>query len=178
MRFKPVPEPPSDLEAVAAILEAVPATAGAVDDCCAHLVAETRLEGRREAETWLVFLRALELVSAESAGYRRSRSESPSGDEPPFDIETDRARLRRAFRERVHGADAVLEALERADGPTSAADVRDEIPASERGSRSDRVEPEPIERVRRLLEWAVVLDLAERTADGDHYRTAPSLPSE
>lgn len=176
MRFKPVPEPPSDLASAAAILEAVPATAGAVDDCCAHLVAETRLEGRNEGETWLVFLRALELVSAAPAGYRRvpaaPSGESPSGESPGLDP----GDCGRAFRERVDGADAVLDVLESADEPLSAAAVADEIAAdrsaSDRENRPDRFEVDRVERVRRLLEWAVLLERAERTGDGDRYRPA------
>ena len=179
MRFKPVPEPPSDLAAVAAILEAVPVTAGAVDDCCAHLVAETELESRSEAETWLVFLRALELVSAAPAGYRRvpapPSGESPSGESPGLDPDD----CGRAFRERVDGAEAVLEILESADEPLSAAAVADELAAdhaaSDRENRPDRFETDRVERVRRLLEWAVLLERVERAGDGDRYRSTAAL---
>ncbi|QSW99154.1 hypothetical protein [Haloterrigena alkaliphila] len=171
MRFKPVPEPPNDLASVGAILEAVPATAGAVDDCCAHLVAETRLEDRSEAETWLVFLRALELVSAESAGY--CRLPAARSDESPTLDPTDSGR---AFRERVDGAEAVLESLESAGEPLSAAAVADELAAdhaaSGRENRPARFEVDRVERVRRLLEWAVLLERVERTGDGDRYRPA------
>ncbi|NUB92487.1 hypothetical protein HT576_15855 [Haloterrigena sp. SYSU A121-1] len=169
MRFKPVPEPPTDLEAVAPILEAVPETAGAVDDCCGHLVAETRLESRDAAEAWLVFLRALDLVTEESAGYRRATGRSP----PTGSLESAGPRLREAFRERVYGADAVLEALEQADGPLAVEDVvdavRDERRAVARETSNGRRETARLERVRRLLEWAVLLELAERSADGDRF---------
>ena len=173
MQFKPVPEPPADLSSVAELLEAVPETAGAVDDCCAHLVDETDLEARGEAETWLVFLRALELATAESDGYRRS-TERPSVGTA---VESDR--LRDAFRERVHRADAVLETLERAAEPLSAAAVAEAVgedrSATGRERRSDRSAPRRRERVRRLLEWAVLLGLAERTADGERYRPGGAL---
>ncbi|WP_339103303.1 hypothetical protein [Haloterrigena salinisoli] len=179
MRFKPVPDPPADLERVAPILEAVPATAGAVDDCCGRLVDETRLESRDAAETWLVFLRALDLATEESEGYRRVAATSEPGQ--PIDPAT----LQQPFRDRVYGADAVLEVLERAETSLSVADVsdavHDERPGLERGSRSDRRErgrgyaDDPHERVRRLLEWADLLGLAARTADGDRYRSASDL---
>ena len=168
MRFKPVPDPPADLEDVAPILATVPETAGTVDDCCSHLVAETRLEDRSAAETWLVFLRALELAAEEPAGYRRTTATSLSADA------LDSATLGETFRERVSGADAVLEILERTDEPLSAGDVADtlrgERPALDRERRPDRRENAGRDRVRRLLEWAVLLELAERTADGDRYR--------
>lgn len=162
MQFKPIPEPPADLQAVEAILEAVPATAGAVDDCCRHLLAATRLEARSDAETWLVFLRALGLATVESAGYRRVAA--TAGTDQPIDP----AALRQPFRDRVHGADAILEVLERAATPPSVGDVseavRDERPRFSGGHAAD-----PHERVRRLLEWAALLGLAERTADGERY---------
>lgn len=168
MRFKPVPEPPTDLEAVAPILEAVPETAGAVDDCCGRLVAETRLESRDAAEAWLVFLRALDLVTEESAGYRRVTEQSP----PEERLESTDRRLRETFRERVYGADAVCTALEDDDGPLSVAELvetlRDGRAGDQRRARRNRIDSE---RVERLLEWAVLLELAER-ADGG-YRTAP-----
>ena len=163
MRFKPVPDPPTDLEAVAPILEAVPETAGAVDDCCGHLVAKTRLESRGAAETWLVFLRALGLVTEESSGYRRMTERSP----PAVSLESADPRLREAFRERVYGADAVIEALERSDEPLALEDVVDAV-------RSEHRATAPTERVRQLLEWAVLLALADRTDGGRYESTTPS----
>ena len=177
MKFKPIPEPPADLETVAELLEAIPETAGAVDDCCARLVDETGLEARGEAETWLVFLRALELATAEPDGYRRAAERSPSDLADALESADARvlSRLRRAFRDRVHAADAVLEALEEAPEPRTADavfdSVREESPAFERGT-SDGRRAAHRERVRRLLEWAVSLGLAERTPDGGRYRPA------
>ncbi|MXV62213.1 hypothetical protein GS429_09095 [Natronorubrum sp. JWXQ-INN-674] len=171
MQFKPVPEAPENAEGVEAILEAVPATAGAVDDCCAHLLEETRLETRSEAETWLTFLRALELAAEESAGYRRA-----------VDPSLESVALQQAFRERVVAASTVLDALETADEPASVEAVfdavRGEIPGYEREKLGDRFEPVWTERVRRLLEWAVVLELAERTAAADRYRYRSSSVSD
>ncbi|ELY45852.1 hypothetical protein [Natronorubrum tibetense] len=169
MQFKPVPEPPSDIEAIGPILEAVPSEAGAVDDCCQHLIAETSLESRSEAETWLVFLRALELVTEEPAGYRR-RSDAKGmidGASPNSD------RLQRAFRDRVYGADSVLEILERAETPLSTeeagAEFRQRATASNRRSNVGRNRLDDGDRVNRLLEWTTLLGLGDRTDDG-RYR--------
>lgn len=166
MQFKPIPEPPHDLESVESILEAVPDTVGAVDDCCAHLVEETRLETRADAETWLTFVRALELASEEQAGYRRVEGAIAS----VSDTQLSPHSLQRSFRERVYGADSVLEALVNADEPQRVEavfeDVRGEIPALERTQNSDDLESHWLERTRRLLEWAQLLDLVQRTADG------------
>ncbi|PGF16749.1 hypothetical protein CP556_11905 [Natrinema sp. CBA1119] len=177
MRFKPVPEPPADLAAVETIRRTLPAAAGDADDCCQLLVDETPLETRDEAATWLTFLRALELATEEPAGFRRRDpgSSAETDSDTPSALEPDR--LRRAFRERVDGADAVLSALERADGSLTASEiataVREERRQSgERGRRPIRAEEKQRERIERLLEWAVLLDLAEKTEDG--YRSAPT----
>ncbi|WP_436344108.1 hypothetical protein [Natronorubrum sp. FCH18a] len=169
MQFKPVPEPPSNIEAIRPILEAVPTRAGAVDDCCQHLLAETHLETRSEAETWLTFLRALELVTADPAGYRRC-----SGAEGVIDgASPDSDRLQRAFRARVYGVDSVLEILERAETPLSTEEVVAEFhqqsTASDRRSNVGRNRLDDGVRVHRLLEWAALLGLGERTDDG-RYR--------
>ncbi|WP_226007829.1 hypothetical protein [Natrinema salinisoli] len=171
MQFKPVPEPPVELSVLATIQRALPATAGDVDDCCRLLLEETALETRDEAATWLTFLRALELATEEPAGFRRRDTGSESA--------LDSDRLRRAFRARVYGADAAIGVLERADGPLTADEVAEAI-RSER-QRSGARERRPTrsaetqrERVERLLEWAVLLDLAERNGerDEDRYRIA------
>ncbi|MDF9744315.1 hypothetical protein [Natrinema salsiterrestre] len=169
MRFKPVPEPPAERTVLATIQRALPATAGDVDDCCRLLLAETALETRDEAATWLTFLRALELATEEPAGFRRRDAGSGSA--------LDSDRLRRAFRARVDGADAVLGVLERADGPLTADEVAEAI-RSERRQSGDRdrrptrsVETQR-ERIERLLEWAALLELAEQERDG--YRIAPA----
>ncbi|WP_440764649.1 hypothetical protein [Natronorubrum sp. DTA7] len=171
MQFKPVPEPPSDIEAIGPIFEAVPPEAGAVDDCCQHLVAETHLESRSEAETWLVFLRALELVTEESAGYRRrSDAEGVTDGASP-----ESKRLQRAFRDRVYGVDSVLEILEQADDPLTDGEtftaVRGDLTASGRDGDAGRLESRRAERIRRLLEWGVLFGLIER-AGADRYRSS------
>lgn len=116
MRFKPVPEPPADPEVLATVQRALPATAGDVDGCCQQLVDETPLETRDEAATWLTFLRALELVTEEPAGFRRRNPGSSAGTDSDTLPVLEADRLGRVFRERVDGADAVISVLERADG--------------------------------------------------------------
>ncbi|WP_049925812.1 hypothetical protein [Halopiger goleimassiliensis] len=161
MKFKPVPEPPADLETVVRTARAVPTQAEAVDDCCAHLLAETRLTDRDAAATWLVFLRALEVVTEEPAGYRRLEA----------DPTVDPAAWRRSFRERIYGAEAVLETLADSDDPLSAAAVADAVrrdsSARARAGRTDDREG----RIERLLEWAVLLGVADRSPEGYRYVT-------
>ncbi|WP_254768892.1 hypothetical protein [Salinilacihabitans rarus] len=162
MRFKLVPAAPPDLSVVETVREAVPLVPGSEDDCCARIVRRTPVDARDEAATWLTFLRALDLAAEGPAGFRRRRDADPA----PGD-------LRRAFRERVYGAEAVLEILDAAADPLPADDVyerfRGEIPAYEREKYGDRLDEVWRERVRRLLDWAVLLDLAERT-DGGYRR--------
>ncbi|AGB30780.1 hypothetical protein C488_03560 [Natrinema pellirubrum DSM 15624] len=185
MRFKPVPEPPADVETLETVYRALPTRVDDIDDCCAHLVEETPIEDREKAATWLTFLRALELAVEESGSFRRLETDSSGG---AADLAAlDRDRLGRAFRARVDGADAVCAALEAAveRGSTSpGSQIRqdadealtvsevidtlgDDRAAEGRRSRRNRVDPE---RVERLLEWAVLLGLAERADDG--YRVA------
>ncbi len=167
MRFKPVPEPPADLAFVETVRRSLPETAGDVDDCCAHLLEETTIADRDAAATWLTFLRALELATEEAAGYRR-RGPGPSDDDA---VALERDRLRRAFRERVDGAEAMLTALDDADRPLTAATVTDAL-REERSNGVDARRPTRFrpDRVERLLEWAVLLGLAERAENGVGYR--------
>ncbi|OAQ51694.1 hypothetical protein HTG_16685 [Natrinema mahii] len=172
MRFKPVPEPPADLETVETLYRTLPPTVGDVDDCCGHLVDETPLEDREAAATWLTFLHALELAAAESGSFHRRETGSSGDAGDAVEGPLERGRLGRAFRTRVDGADAVCTTLETADEPLTVAEVVDE--RREDGSSDDRrrsgrprVDPE---RTERLLEWAVLLGLAERAGDG--YRAA------
>lgn len=158
MRFKLVPEPPADLSYVAEVQGAVPLVPGDENDCCARIMRRTDVAPRDEARTWLTFLRALELAAEGPSGFTRTRR-NPDSD-----------RLRRAFRERVYGAEAVLEILADADEPLGTDAVferfRPEIPHYERNKYGPRLEEVWRERVRRLLEWAVLLDLAARAENG------------
>ncbi|MGQ3411003.1 hypothetical protein ACT4ML_01905 [Natrinema sp. LN54] len=176
MRFKPVPEPPADLALLATVRRTLPTDAGDIDDCCRLLIDETPLETRDEAATWLTFLRALELAAEEPAGFRhRGPASSSDADSPALD----RDRLGRAFRDRVYGADAALAVLERADEPLTAEAVADAL-GDDRSNSERRSRPNSVseERVERLLEWAVLLDVAERGENGERdesrYRLAPA----
>ncbi|AFO57320.1 hypothetical protein [Natrinema sp. J7-2] len=176
MQFKPVPEPPADRTLLATVRRALPVTAGDVDDCCQRLVDETPLETREAAATWLTFLRALEVASEDPAGFRRRAASSGTESDTPDDLDWDD--LGRAFRDRVYGAETVLTVLERADGPRTVEAVVDAVQERRRTTdgrpRPSRATTHRRERIERLLEWAVVFDLAER--DGTGYR--PPRPSE
>lgn len=156
MKFKSVPEPPADLETVANAHRAVALVAEPDADCCARV--GSRLDVSREgAREWLAFLRALGLVVETDAGFRRRRRD------------VDRTELAEMFRERVYGATDVLAILEAAEEPLAPAEVyerfEERIPTWERFRHAD---PDAVwsERVRRLLEWALLFGLADRTDDG------------
>ncbi|PSQ44828.1 hypothetical protein BRD17_02940 [Halobacteriales archaeon SW_7_68_16] len=159
MRFKPVPPAPDDLDGLARVRDAVPLVPGSETDCCARLIDRAGVPARDEAKTWLTLLRALELIERTETGYRRCRRG------------IDREDLARAFRARVDTAATVLDALD--DEPRDAtavfAAVRATIPDWERRRSAD---PEGLyrERVTNLLDWAVLLGLAERRDGG--YVTA------
>ena len=153
MKFKLVPEPPADLDFVATAQRAVPLVPGSEDDCCARLLDRTDLPSRDVARTWLTFLRALGLAEERASGFTRTR-EDP---EPGF--------LREQFSENVFGADAMLEILADAAAPLSADAVferfRDEVPTWEHHKNPNSWEEIWRERVAYLLDWAVLLGLAE-----------------
>ena len=90
----------------------------------------------------------------------------------------DPERLREAFRDRVYLADDVLSVLSAADGPVGVDAVYerldDRVPRWERLRRTD-ADGVWRERVRRVLEWAVLLGLAER-ADGGYVGESTTLP--
>jgi hypothetical protein len=161
MRLKPVPEPPAALSTVEDARRAVPLVPGTEDDCCARLLDRLALRSRDEARTWLTFLRALGLVEERDRGFVRTRDDA------------DREALATAFREGVFGARELLDALADADDPldVAAAFERFEptVPRWER-HKSGAWRTTWRERVARLLEWSVLLGLAERV-DGT-YRPA------
>lgn len=179
MRFKLFPDPPADLDAVADAQRAVPLVPDGEDDCCERLLRRLDLPTRDVARTWLTFLRALELVEETDSGFKRRRIE-PTPD-----------RLRAAFRERVFAAEEALAALreatggsgtdrERGEGRDAAgrgltADetfdrLRERIPTWERQKNPTEWESIWRGRTADLLEWFVLLGLAER--DGERYRAA------
>ncbi|MEF8757188.1 MAG: hypothetical protein V5A33_03015 [Halobacteriales archaeon] len=161
MQFKPVPTPPDSLAFVEEARSTVPLVAKSEDDCCGRLMNRTTVDDRDDARTWLTFLRALDLVAEHETGYARTRAE--------FDRESVAA----AFEARVFAADAVLEALREADEPLDAPGVFDRIedvvPRWER-DRDPYWRDTWRGRVADLLDWAVLLGLAERTKRG--YRAA------
>lgn len=158
MKFKVVPEPRST-KFVREAQRALPLVPGSENDCCARLIERTNLPARDEAREWITFLRALGLAEETSSGFRRLRRDP------------NRTELATAFRERVFGVETVLEILVAADEPLGVEAIferfRHRVPNWERHRRSDW-EGEWRERVRRLLDWTVVFDLAER--DDERYR--------
>lgn len=166
MQFKPVPTPPDSLAFVEEARSTVPLVPKSEDDCCGRLVNRTTVDDRDDARTWLTFLRALELVAEHETGYARTRAE--------FDRES----LAAAFEARVFAADAVLDALRAADEPLDAAGVFDRIedvvPRWER-DRDPHWRDTWRGRVADLLDWAVLLGLAERT-DGRYRAIGAGRP--
>jgi len=158
VRLKPIPEPPDSLEGVRECQEALPLVPGSEDDCCARLMDRVGVEARDDARTWLTFLRAVDLATEHDSGYTRTRSEP------------DREALAAAFEDGVFAAREVLTALRDSEEPLDAAatfeHVEDVVPQWERDKQPDRWRDEWRERVRRLLEWAALLGLAERAGDG------------
>ena len=157
MRFKVLPDPADSPSAVEEMQAAVPLVPDGETSCCARLMDRTDVASRDRAKEWLTFLRALELVEETEGRYRRLPHEAdPDG-------------LRRAFRERVYLADEVLSTLEAAGGPVGveAAYERldDRMPRWEQYRHTDAAEVRR-ERLRRVLEWAVVLGLAKRAEGG------------
>lgn len=167
MRLKPVPEPPASLDAVGEVRSALPLVPSDEDDCCARVLRRTHVEARDEARTWITFLQALDLAAEHEGGYARTREDVPDGELPE------------RFLTGVFAAREALSALDEAAEPLAPAAVLDAIadvvPRWER-SRYDDWRADWTERVRRLLEWAVLLGLAAR--EGDRYRSIedPSAP--
>lgn len=156
MKYKVAPEP-----VVLAVLRdahaAVPLVPESTDDCCARIVDRTDVATRTDAESWLPFLDALGLATRTDRGYRRERRD------------VDPEVLAVPFRDHVFGVAAALDALADADGPLSAGEtferVRDVVPTWERGRHADW-ERTWTKRVGRVLDWAVLFDLATRTEEG------------
>lgn len=112
---------------------------------------------RDVARTWLTFLRALELAAkTESGSFVRRRT-----DPTP-------AHLRRAFRERIFGAQEVLSMLS-AD-PTTADEAfeafEDRVPTWEHHKNPDEWRVIWRDRTETVLEWFVLLGAAEKRDGG------------
>lgn len=158
MKVKHVPAAPDSLEYVETAQRTVPLVPGSQDDCCARMLDRTDLVSRDEAATWLTFLRGLGLVERGQTGYSRVRREP------------DRDYLREAFRDGVFGAEAVRDALADADRPLTADEaferVRDAIPEWERHKNPITWVDVWTETVGNVLDWLVLLGLAETTEEG------------
>lgn len=154
MKFKIVP-PARGLETLRAVHRSVPIVPDSVDDCCVRVCQRTAVPGRDEAREWLTFCRALGLVEATDAGYRRIR------EDPEL------AALGEAFRTRIYGADAVLTVVTGAEHPVPVERVGEAVavPAWERHHHQD-AETVWSERVARPLEWAVAFELLDRVDGG------------
>jgi hypothetical protein len=166
MRFKLVPEPPDATARLAEAQRAVPLVPGTEDDCCARLVRRLDVPSRDVARTWLTFLRALELVEERDAGFVR-RAQDPTTDH-----------LRRAFVDRVYGAREVLDVLgsEPQDADAVFERFEERVPEWEHYKDPAGWRETWRERVGRLLEWAVLLGLADRRQGG--YVVSETAPSD
>ncbi|SDM58691.1 hypothetical protein SAMN04487949_2170 [Halogranum gelatinilyticum] len=161
MKFKLVPTAPDSLDFVADAQRAVPLVPGTEDDCCARLMRRLDLPSRDVARTWLTFLRALELAEETPSGFKRLRTE-PTADH-----------LRDAIQRRVYGAENVLAALEDATehGDSLTADAafeafKERVPVWEHYKNPGEWERVWAERVGDILEWLVLVNLAEETENG------------
>ncbi|KTG09234.1 hypothetical protein AUR64_15700 [Haloprofundus marisrubri] len=161
MQFKLVPPAPDDLSVVADAQKAVPLVPDSEDDCCERLMRRVGFPSRDAARTWLTFLRALELATETQTGFKRLRTD-PTPEH-----------LRDAFTRRVFAAEELLAVLVAAEEPVSAdeayARVRDRVPQWEHFKNPERWEEIWGERVADILEWFVLLGLAERR-DGGYVR--------
>lgn len=160
MRTKAIPAPPPDLDALERVRAAVPLVPGTTEDCCARIVnrAGDVVPARDDANRWLAFLAALDLVAEHEGGFARTRT--------PLDRET----LAGRFPERVYGAREVQDILAAADGPLDPDAVFERfepaVPHWERDRDPGGWRDRWAERVRRLLDWLVLLDLVRETDGG------------
>ena len=157
MRFKLLPEPPESLALVEEAQRAVPLVPGSEDDCCARLMRRVDFPARDVSRTWLTFLRALELARETDAGFVRVHRE-PTPEH-----------LRDAFERRVYGASEVVASLD-ADEPKTVegvfAEFEERVPVWETHRAAEDWRDVWRERVEHMLEWAVLLDLADEREDG------------
>ena len=156
MQYKVVPPAPDSLDGLERARRAVPLVPRSETDCCARVMDRAGVPARDEAREWLTFMRALGLVAEAERGYRRTRDP----------LEADR--LAAAFCERLYGAADLLDALD-SEEPVTAAEAfdsfADSVPGWERRRHADW-RAVWRERVRRLLDWAVLFGLVEREEGG------------
>ena len=167
MRLKPVPEPPTDLDALRAFQRAVPLVPGDTDDCCARLRRRRDLPDRQTANDWLAFLRTLDLVRETPRGFVRA------------DAEPTPERVREGLRDGVLLVPEALAALGDAspDEPLTPddlfAETRDAVPRHDRARNPDW-EAAWRDRAARLLDWLVLVDLAAPVGDGPESADGPA----
>lgn len=158
MRRKPLPPPPDAFETIRDAQGAVPLVPSPENDCCARLQDRLDLAARDTAATWLDFLRGLGLAEEGPAGFSRVRSE------------VDREQLATRFLETVYGAREVRAALLEADGSVAAQSVASRteslVTPWERQRDGSRWREVWEARTRDLLDWFVLLGLAEEATGG------------
>ncbi|MBP1921433.1 hypothetical protein J2751_000422 [Halorubrum alkaliphilum] len=157
MRLKPVPEPPTDLDALDAFRRAVPLVPGSEDDCCARLRDRRDLADRQAANDWLAFLRALGLARETPRGFVRS------------DAAATPELVREGLRDGVLLVPETLALLRDAstEEPVTPASLfaatRESVPRHDR-ARDPKWEATWRERADRLLRWLALVNLAEAVA--------------
>ncbi|EMA17215.1 MULTISPECIES: hypothetical protein [Haloarcula] len=154
MRYKVAP-PARSHSFLESARDAIPLVPDSEADCCRAIQTATDVSDRETAQKYLVFLQALGLVAESDRGYYRTRTDP------------DRAALATAFEESVFGVDVLLAVLgsEPVEAAAAFDALREEIPRWERERHTDW-EAVWQERTANLLEWAVILGLAEKTDDG------------
>ncbi|WP_336364506.1 hypothetical protein [Halalkalicoccus salilacus] len=83
MRVKPVPVPPSAVDRLLDIRDALPLVPEPEESCCERLVSRANVEDAETARDWLTFLRGLGLAAEGSSGYYRTREEPDDSETPP-----------------------------------------------------------------------------------------------
>ena len=153
---KVVPPAPDSLDVLTEVWRAVALVPEPEESCCARLMDRAGVPAQDEAKEWLTFQRGLGLVREGERGFYRVR------DAPPEEVD-----LQTRFREGVYGVETLLDHL--GDRPLDADEAFDRfearVPNWERHHDTDWRSVWR-ERVRRLLDWAVLFGLAERTPEG------------
>lgn len=147
MRVKSVPAPPDSIEGLFVIRDAVPLVPEPERSCCDRLASRTEVDSEG-AHDWLTFLRGLGLVREGSSGYHRTREEVDD--------------LGESLLAGVYGAREVCEIL--SEEPLTAEEVVERFEGVPRWERHRNPNWEAVwrERIERLLEWLVLVGLAER----------------